>query len=220
MLMRRPNKSIVMMGGKTVNEKFFELKKDKQDRMINGAMKVFARNGYKRASTDDMVKEAGVSKGLWFHYFGNKLGLYAFVADYAVKYMNMELAAMFNRHPEDYFETTLAVELTKMSVRKSYPYIPLFLSSMEREKDEEALTVLGEYKDSYRKARMKAYEKVRMDNFRDEVSMEILARTLGLTLDGFLREEYEEDAFSEENYKQEAEQYLRMMAALVENSEA
>ena len=72
-----------------MNEKFFELKKEKQDRMINGAMKVFARNGYKRASTDDMVKEAGVSKGLWFHYFGNKLGLYDFIADYAVKYMNI-----------------------------------------------------------------------------------------------------------------------------------
>lgn len=202
-----------------MNEKFFELKKDKQDRMINGAMKVFARNGYKRASTDDMVKEAGVSKGLWFHYFGNKLGLYAFVADYAVKYMNMELAAMSNRHPEDYFETTLAVEKTKMSVRKLYPYIPLFLSTMERETDEEALTVLGDYKDAYRKARMKAYEQVNTDGFRDVVSMSILARTLGMTLDGFLREEYEEDSFSEENYKKEVEEYLHMMSALVINEE-
>ena len=202
-----------------MNEKFFELKKDKQDRMINGAMKVFARNGYKIASTDDMVKEAGISKGLWFHYFGNKLGLYAFITDYAVKYMNMELAAMSNRHPEDYFETTLAIEKTKLSVRKSYPYIPLFLSSMEREKDAEALTVIGEYKDAYRKARLKAYENVSTDNFRDEVSMAVLARTLGLTLDGFLREEYDEDTFSEENYKKEVEDYLHMMAALVEKSE-
>ena len=202
-----------------MNEKFFELKKEKQDRMINGAMKVFARNGYKRASTDDMVKEAGVSKGLWFHYFGNKLGLYAFVADYAVKYMNMELAAMSNRYPEDYFETTLAVEKTKMSVRKLYPYIPLFLSAMERETDEEALTVLGDYKDAYRKARMKAYEQVNTSNFRDVVSMSILARTLGMTLDGFLREEYEEDSFSEENYKKEVEEYLHMMSALVINEE-
>lgn len=202
-----------------MNEKFFELKKDKQDRMINGAMKVFARNGYKRASTDDMVKEAGISKGLWFHYFGNKLGLYSFIADYAVKYMNMELATMSNRHPEDYFETTLAVEKTKLAVRKSYPYIPLFLSSMEREKDEEALSVLGEYKDAYRQARLKAYEKVSTDNFKDIVSMSVLARTLGLTLDGFLREEYEEDTFSEENYQKEVEDYLHMMSALVTNEE-
>ena len=42
-----------------MNEKFFDLKKEKQDRMINGAMKVFALNGFQRASTDEMVKEAG-----------------------------------------------------------------------------------------------------------------------------------------------------------------
>ena len=64
-----------------MNDKFFELSKEKQDRMINGAVRVFAENGYKHASTDDMVKVAGVSKGLWFHYFGNKLGLYEFMCE-------------------------------------------------------------------------------------------------------------------------------------------
>ena len=41
-----------------MNEKFFDLKKEKQDRMINAALKVFAINGYQKASTDDIVKEA------------------------------------------------------------------------------------------------------------------------------------------------------------------
>ena len=57
-----------------MNEKFFDLAREKQDRMINGAIEVFAKNGYKHASTDDMVKTVGVSKGLWFHYFGSKVG--------------------------------------------------------------------------------------------------------------------------------------------------
>ena len=38
-----------------MNSKFFELKKEKQDRMINAALKVFAVNGYRHASTDDVV---------------------------------------------------------------------------------------------------------------------------------------------------------------------
>ena len=57
-----------------MNEKFFDLKKEKQDRMINAALKVFALNGYRHASTDDIVREAAISKGLLFHYFENKLG--------------------------------------------------------------------------------------------------------------------------------------------------
>ena len=52
--------------------------------MINAALKVFAKNGYKHASTDDIVKEAGISKGLLFHYFVSKMGLYSFLLDYSV----------------------------------------------------------------------------------------------------------------------------------------
>lgn len=52
--------------------KFLELDKLKQDRIINAAMKEFALKGYKNASTNEIVKEAGISKGLLFHYFTNK----------------------------------------------------------------------------------------------------------------------------------------------------
>ena len=75
-----------------MNEKFFDLKKEKQDRMINGALKVFAASGYAHASTDEIVKEAGISKGLLFHYFISKLGLYTFVYDYSVRYLLLELS--------------------------------------------------------------------------------------------------------------------------------
>ena len=61
MQLRRAHNTEVQM-----NEKFFDLAREKQDRMINGAIEVFAKNGYKHASTDDMVKTVGVSKGLWF----------------------------------------------------------------------------------------------------------------------------------------------------------
>ena len=61
-------------GYRGMHEKFFDLKKEKQDRMINDSLKVFAMNGYAHASTDDIVREAGISKGLLFHYFVSKLG--------------------------------------------------------------------------------------------------------------------------------------------------
>ena len=51
-----------------MNEKFYDLKKEKQDRMINAGLRIFALNGYHHASTDEIVKEAKISKGLLFHY--------------------------------------------------------------------------------------------------------------------------------------------------------
>ena len=53
-----------------MNSKFFDIKKEKQDRIINAALKIFAMQGYRHGSTDDIVKEAAISKGLLFHYYG------------------------------------------------------------------------------------------------------------------------------------------------------
>ena len=55
-----------------MNEKFFDLKREKQDRIMGAAIKFFALYGYENASTDDMVREAHISKGLFFHYFISK----------------------------------------------------------------------------------------------------------------------------------------------------
>lgn len=52
--------------GKYMNEKFFDLKKEKQDRMINASLKIFALNGYRHASTDDIVAEAVSARGCCF----------------------------------------------------------------------------------------------------------------------------------------------------------
>ena len=41
-----------------MNPKFFDVKKEKQDAIINACLKVFAENGYKKASTDVIVKTA------------------------------------------------------------------------------------------------------------------------------------------------------------------
>ena len=99
-----------MGDGETMNEKFFDLKKEKQDRMINAALKIFALKGYEHASTDDIVREAGISKGLLFHYFISKIGLYAFVYDYSVKYLMLEYSTGISKEETDYFELILQMK--------------------------------------------------------------------------------------------------------------
>ena len=89
-----------------MNDKFFDLKQEKQDRMINASLKIFSRGGYRHASTDEIVKEAGISKGLLFHYFGSKLGLYGFLFDYSARFMLLELSREVKRSETDYFALT------------------------------------------------------------------------------------------------------------------
>ena len=73
-----------------MNEKFFTLSPEKQARITNAALEVFARNDYKHASTDDIAAKAGISKGLLFYYFRNKQSLYLYLYDYALEQVRGE----------------------------------------------------------------------------------------------------------------------------------
>jgi AcrR family transcriptional regulator len=45
---------------------------DKRQRILEAAVRVFARQGYEASPVGDVAKEAGVAYGLVYHYFGSK----------------------------------------------------------------------------------------------------------------------------------------------------
>lgn len=132
-----------------MNEKFFDLKKEKQDRMINAALKIFSMRGYQFASTDDIVKEAGISKGLLFHYFGSKSGLYSFIYDYSVRFMSMELKAAVDAKETNFFTLQKQLETGRLQVLKNYPCMQLFLEKCNVEDTKEALIAIEEKKKEF-----------------------------------------------------------------------
>lgn len=132
-----------------MNEKFFDLKKEKQDRMINAALKIFSMRGYQFASTDDIVKEAGISKGLLFHYFGSKSGLYSFIYDYSVRFMSMELKAAVDAEEHNFFTLQKQLEAGRLQVLKNYPCMQLFLEKCNTENTKEAIEAIEEKKKEF-----------------------------------------------------------------------
>ncbi len=116
-----------------MNERFFDLKKDRQDRIINGAMRIFAQNGYRHASTDEMVAAASISKGLLFHYFKSKKGTWEFLYEYSTRYMLLELREAGRRRGCDFFEMYRQLVRADAAVLQKYPYMPLFLRRADEE---------------------------------------------------------------------------------------
>ncbi len=171
-----------------MNEKFFDLAREKQDRMINGAIEVFAKNGYKHASTDDMVKTVGVSKGLWFHYFGSKEGIYVFVYDYCVKYMLLELSTIVDENETNYFELMRQIAKTKVKVGRSYPYLTIFLEEAAHEPEQALAVKTAVSRQSYEE-RLDAYLKhAEIDNVSDKGRRERIKKMLEYTISGIIRE--------------------------------
>ena len=72
---------------------------EKRERIINAAINEFTKKGYRNASTNEIVKEAGISKGLIFHYFKNKKQLYLFLYDYLIWILKYRIGNFKGKDP-------------------------------------------------------------------------------------------------------------------------
>lgn len=106
-----------------MNERFYELPEEKQLAVINGAMEVFGKNDYKRASTDLMAAKAGVSKGLLFYYFHNKKELYLFLYQYAARVMTEKIVGGKFLEITDFFELLRYGARSKAEILRKNPFI-------------------------------------------------------------------------------------------------
>ena len=197
-----------------MNEKFFDLKKEKQDRMINAALKIFAMNGYGHASTDDIVKEAGISKGLLFHYFISKLGLYAFIYDYSVRYMLLELSTGVSSRETDYFELLGQIKMAELQVMKNYPYMLQFLNKGKEENVSEALLETEEKRSVLPRKYTEIMEKADLGKFKEDTDIGLLTKMIDYTMSGLMREQFLNDFFPPEIYFGEIKHYLEMVKKL------
>lgn len=197
-----------------MNEKFFDLKKEKQDRMINAALKIFALKGYEHASTDDIVREAGISKGLLFHYFISKIGLYAFVYDYSVKYLMLEYTTGISKEETDYFELMLQMKNCELQVMRNYPYMMQFLNESKKEDVSEALVATEEKRGVLPGHFEEIMQRVDLSSFRPEAEVDRLTKIITLTVSGLMTEQLISEAFQPELFVREIESYLAMLKKL------
>ncbi|MDD3338181.1 MAG: TetR/AcrR family transcriptional regulator [Lachnospiraceae bacterium] len=106
-----------------MNDKFYELPPEKQQRILNAAMEVFGLNEYKRASTDLIAVKAGVSKGLLFYYFYNKKELYLFLFHYVADIMRKQIVNQKFQKITDFYELLAYSAVEKAKILEKNPYI-------------------------------------------------------------------------------------------------
>ena len=197
-----------------MNERFFELKKDKQDRMINAALKVFSRYGYKHASTDEIIRDAGISKGLLFHYFESKIGLYAFLYDYATRFVTLELTANVEKNEDGYFELYRQILTAKADAMSQYPYIFMFLDKADEETDIQALSEISERREKYSRIMGALRERADITVFDEGVDYEKVGNILDYTVDGMIRRDVGSENFRSDFFLEEALEYVDMIKSL------
>ncbi|NLC54486.1 MAG: TetR/AcrR family transcriptional regulator [Erysipelothrix sp.] len=99
---------------------------DKRERIINSALKEFSLNTFDKASTNVIVKDAAVSKGTLFHYFGSKEKLYKYLEYFSVNVISEAILKDLNWDEKDIFLRLKRIIMTKLKVFIKYPYLADF----------------------------------------------------------------------------------------------
>jgi TetR/AcrR family transcriptional regulator len=170
--------------------KFFNLDPEKQDRIINAAIKEFAQKGYDNASTNEMVKEAGISKGLLFHYFKNKKQLFFFLFDYCYNLVADEFYKKVDLTERDFFKRIRQSVQIKMDLQTKYPDILTFIQ-------EAFMQDSPEIKDEFDKKKQELnavnigiiYDGIDLTKFRDDVDVQKILKVISWTFEKMSEEE-------------------------------
>ena len=172
-----------------MNEKFFTLSPEKQARITNAALEVFARNDYKHASTDDIAAKAGISKGLLFYYFRNKQSLYLYLYDYALEQVRGQVLRQKLDGVTDFFELMHIGARAKLELLTRCPYllefsIRAFYSRGEAVSDAVQARLNGDLTGSF----AQYFSNIDFSKFRPGVDPAQLLRMLTWMTEGYMNE--------------------------------
>lgn len=124
--------------------KLLKLEPKRRDAILNAALKEFATKGFDEASTNVIAKEAGISKGLMFHYVTSKKDFFLFLCDYCNKIVKREYFDLLNLNEKDLFERLRQSYILQLELLYKYPWILKFNRITVSEKSDEVRKELDE----------------------------------------------------------------------------
>ncbi len=112
-----------------IETKLLQLDGEKKQRIISAAFDEFTK-GYKNATTDNIVKRAGISKGSLFHYCKTKKNLFIYLVDTAMDMILSEFFTKGDLKESDALKRIQEMILTEMKLVSKFPSIIKFLTEL------------------------------------------------------------------------------------------
>lgn len=174
-----------------MNEKFFKLPPEKQQRIINAAYKVFSENSYKKAPMSEIAYESGVSKALLFHYFTNKKELYMYLWTNAIERTRKAISEYKTLETDDFFEMLKRSLLSKCSLMRCYPHMYAFSLRAYYETVPEIKDFIQEnFTDVSKASKMAVFEKMDVSVFRKDIDLKTMYDEILYAVDGYMLKKY------------------------------
>lgn len=117
------------------NKTFNNLSNEKQESIIEIALKEFVMHDYDSASLNKIINEIGIAKGSFYRYFDSKRSLYLYLLDYCLD-KRYEYISKFNDMTyDDFFEELKRIIYNYMKFNIKYPLCGIFLINAYRNND-------------------------------------------------------------------------------------
>ncbi|ROR28465.1 TetR family transcriptional regulator [Mobilisporobacter senegalensis] len=185
-------------------EKFYALDVDKQKRILNAAMKEFDQKGYKNASTNEIVKDANIGKGMLFHYFKSKKDLFLFLYDYTLDILMNEFYEKINLNERDILKRLRQVIVIKFNLINRHPDMLNFIKSAYFDNSDEIKEDLELRNSDYITiGNDKVLDNVDISKFKEGIDIERVIHTIMWTFEGVSsreREKLKKISLNELNY--------------------
>ena len=208
----------MLIGGFTMLSKFFNLEQEKQERILNAATKEFAEKNYANASTNEIVKQAGISKGLLFHYFKNKKELYLFLYDYYLELLVNDLFANIDLDEPDIFNKYRSITLIKFELMKKHPEMFTFVRlAFEEDSPEIKIELEKRNKDILKSSYSKLASSIDVSKFKEGIDIPKAMNIIFWSLEAFGYQKQEQtkeiplDQLNIEDLLEEMDEYIEML---------
>lgn len=153
-------------------EKFLNLEKEKQERILNAAMKEFAQKGFNNASTNEIIKDANIGKGMLFHYFKSKKDLFLFLYDYVLGVLMNELYVKIDLNERDILKRLRQFLAIKYVLVGKHPDMFDFIKAANLEKSEEVKESLDAKNNEHQNYGYgKVLENIDTSKFKDNIDI-------------------------------------------------
>ncbi len=118
----RPLWSVLILKKRSeaLEKSFKKLASEKQEKILNAAYEEFTKRGYQDASTNQIVKNAGIGKGTLFYYFRNKQELFEYLIDESIEITFKEYLNKLDYSETDIFKRLIQVGQLKKEVYKQF----------------------------------------------------------------------------------------------------
>lgn len=172
-----------------MNERFYTLPPEKQQRIINAGFRVFSQNSYRKSPMQEIADEAGISKSLLFHYFQNKKELYLFLWNHAADITCEHLALNRCYESSDLFEMMERGMYAKIQMMCRYPDMAAFAMKAFYEKEPAVYEdIQSSYRQHFNQNAANALAELNPEDFIPGLDLGMMHRQIYLMSVGYLWE--------------------------------